>query len=241
VGSSRLWGPSPGLEESPVRAGGVVCPPRGVSPWGLPGPQSSGAVWGCAWARGWGEGWRCVLASGDNAVPQGTFSGGSLARSPLRAAEGHCDGLHGLLELPLVRLIVGFVMETWKRGSEAALSPRVPVSGRRSCRLPPVSALPWGWGWVRGGEDHPCGRWTFSRAAQCLCPPVSPGNDSPASITWLPFLLTAVTQGCRESAADCGPVLLPPIQTPAPRRDGFLRQGSRHGRKRNRRRQQGPA
>lgn len=51
----------------------------------------------------------------------------------------------------------------------------------------------------------------FSSAAQCLCPPVSPGTDFPASITLLMFLFTPVTQGCRKSAADCGPVPLPPL------------------------------
>lgn len=47
----------------------------------------------------------------------GTVTGclqGMAAQSPLRAAEGHGDGLHGLLELPLVCLIVGFVVETWR-------------------------------------------------------------------------------------------------------------------------------
>lgn len=39
---------------------------------------------------------------------------GMAAQTPLRAAEGHGNGLHGLLELPLVRLIVGFVVETWR-------------------------------------------------------------------------------------------------------------------------------
>lgn len=112
AGSRRLWGPSSALEERLVHVAGVNLP----SPRGLSGPQppQSSRHWGCVWARGQGEGWRCVLAGGDNGVHQGTFSRGRLAKSPLRAAEGHRDGLHGLLELPLVRLIVGFVMETWE-------------------------------------------------------------------------------------------------------------------------------
>lgn len=114
VGSSRLCGPSSVLEELLVQAAGVNVP----SPWGVSSPQTtpqnSCHVWGRAWARGWGKGWRCVLAGGGDGVHQGTFSRGQLAKSPLRAAEGHRNGLHGLLELPFVRLIVGFVMETWK-------------------------------------------------------------------------------------------------------------------------------
>lgn len=41
--------------------------------------------------------------------------------------------------------------------------------------------------------------------------PISPGTDFPASTTWLTFLFTPVTQGCRKSAADCEPVPLPPL------------------------------
>lgn len=58
----------------------------------------------------WGEehGW-VQHRDNDTGCPQGM-----AAQTPLRAAEGHGDGLHGLLKLPPVRLIAGFVVETWR-------------------------------------------------------------------------------------------------------------------------------
>lgn len=125
-------------------AGGVNLP----SSQGLSSPQTTTPNH-CGAARGRGDGagvemcpsWRGQWG------PSGTFSRGWWAKSPLRAAEGHCDGLHSLLELPLVRLIVGFIMETWKGGDVGApsLQAPVPILGR-TCQLLPGSALLWGWG-----------------------------------------------------------------------------------------------
>lgn len=67
-------------------------------------------MWGPC--KGTGKG----LGSGRGPWAPGVLLCGTPAPKPLRAAEGHRDGLHGLLELPLVRLIVGFVMETWMWG-----------------------------------------------------------------------------------------------------------------------------
>lgn len=58
--------------------------------------------------QGQEQGW-AQHGDSDTGCPQGM-----AAQSPLRAAEGHSNGLHGLLELPLVRLIVGFVVEAWR-------------------------------------------------------------------------------------------------------------------------------
>lgn len=83
---------------------------------GLSGPQTppKQPPLGLCMAKGMRTGVEMCPGWGDNGIRQGTFSRGRLAKSPLRAAEGHRDGLHSLLELPLVRLIVGFVMETWE-------------------------------------------------------------------------------------------------------------------------------
>lgn len=130
-----LLGPGVGGRRSGCPCTHAVHP---CSQQGPAGPQLPRG--GRACARGRGQGW--ALAGGGGL--RGVLLCGTPGQKPLRAAEGHCDGLHGLLELPLVRLIVGFVMEAWTWGKG-----RSPVTVTTSARPSPR--------WGRTGGILPTG------------------------------------------------------------------------------------
>lgn len=80
--------------------------------------RNSDTLWGeeHGWIQHSDTGWLPKLPYTNSQTPKHPLAAPGLlpAQPPLRAAEGHSDGLHSLLELPLVCLIVGFIVETWR-------------------------------------------------------------------------------------------------------------------------------
>lgn len=166
---------------------------------------------------------------------------GMAAQTPLRAAEGHGDGLHCLLELPLVCLVVGFIVETWRWGNMEALLPQAPVSvsAERPARSCCYQRGLWGWGESReqwGGSSL----WTMDFSSTVVSLSFFPGLTSLTASLGSCFCLFPLLRAAGKVLLDlfhCLPCLMAP-PGPSPSRMNSSRRALARSQMRNHHQQQ---